>query len=388
MSLARHLLQFVHDPEFVRYSGLMRQPNVFRIVGQARWERWHSAFWAWLLDPDGTHGLEDYGLRRLFTLILDERCVREARTYDAQVTKLLSEGTLAVESVRPNERDPSEVAVEGVGKFDVWIQARRKDLPDEPRVNVLIEVKVESSVRRDQSKRYSDWLFGRHPQDQNLALYFLAGEAAGRTPMELVGDPRWAVLSYQMLHDEFLVPILSHPSLNPAVRFVIEQYVHNLAIPHKGIKMAISRQERELARSLYEKYSDVIDAIIEVLEEDERVDASAISPAEGRARGRIEVKMDGRSFVADSTGDLLEQVLKYWVDANKLSATPLPWGVSDKRYFVTDQTPALHPNGREFFSPRHYRNYTIETHKSRAQAMRTLQDFATVLGVRCEIVDL
>lgn len=388
LSLTRRLLQFVHDPQFVRYAGIVEQPNVFRITGQARWERWHSAFWAWLLDPEGTHGLGDYGLRRLMTLVLHDDCVRDAKLYDGLVTTLLSEGDVRVESVRPNERDPSEVAVPTVGKFDAWIQARHTGTPGERRVNVLIEVKVQSGIRRDQSKKYADWLFDHHPSETNLAIFFLAGEAAGRTPADLVGDHRWAVMSYQLLHDELLQPILSHPSLNPAVQFVVQQYVHNLAVPHKGIKMAITQQERDLARTLYEKYSDVIDAIIEVLEEEEEVDASAIAPTAGRSRGRLEVRIDGKAFVAESVADAFEQILKVWVDTGVLATSPLPWGVSDKRYFVTKDVPPLHPNGRAFFSPKTYKGYTIETHKSRAQAMRTLQAFCEVLGKKCEIVDL
>jgi hypothetical protein len=218
------------------------------------------------------------------------------------------------------------------------------------------------------------------------------------------------VLNYQILYDEFLDPILDHPGLNPDVRFVIEQFAHNLSVPYRGMKMAITREERALARALYEAHSEAIDAILEVLEDEAILDASGASaeavltdsqmigtggPSDtgpdvvsGRASGPIRIRMDSREFAANSAPGILEQALRYWVDNAKLAGTPLPWGVSASRYFVTNKLPPVHPNGRPFFAPRVYNDYAIETHKSRAQALRTLQDFCIEqLGLSFEILE-
>jgi hypothetical protein len=62
---ARQLLALEADPAFQRLRASQERTNLFRIVGKTDSERWHSAFWAWALDPAGSHGLGDHGLRRL-----------------------------------------------------------------------------------------------------------------------------------------------------------------------------------------------------------------------------------------------------------------------------------------------------------------------------------
>jgi hypothetical protein len=63
--LAQRLLRLEGDPNFVRLLATQTRTNLFRIVGTTETERWHSAFWSWVFDPDGSHGLGDFALRRL-----------------------------------------------------------------------------------------------------------------------------------------------------------------------------------------------------------------------------------------------------------------------------------------------------------------------------------
>ncbi|MEI2691136.1 MAG: hypothetical protein V9H69_16070 [Anaerolineae bacterium] len=60
-----------------------------------------------------------------------------------------------------------------------------------------------------------------------------------------MGDERWYCLDYQLLNDKLLLPLLDHPSLNDKVKPFIVQYVKNLKIRHKGVKMAITNEDKE-----------------------------------------------------------------------------------------------------------------------------------------------
>lgn len=70
-TLALALLRLEGDPDFERLEETQSRSNLFRIVGTSERERWHSAFWAWIFDPAGSHGLGDYGLRRLLARAAD-----------------------------------------------------------------------------------------------------------------------------------------------------------------------------------------------------------------------------------------------------------------------------------------------------------------------------
>lgn len=49
--------RLLNDLDFDRLDLELRTPNIFQILNIARAEIRHSNFLAWLLDPNGTHGL-------------------------------------------------------------------------------------------------------------------------------------------------------------------------------------------------------------------------------------------------------------------------------------------------------------------------------------------
>ena len=53
------------DPHFLQLEHWLNTPNLFQIVGKSDAERWHSAFWSWVLDPKGSHEMGGFAIRRL-----------------------------------------------------------------------------------------------------------------------------------------------------------------------------------------------------------------------------------------------------------------------------------------------------------------------------------
>lgn len=125
------------------------------------------------------------------------------------------------------------------------------------KVNVVFELKIDSRADAQQAVRYADWLWTNHPDDVNLLIFVTP--VLGNSSQATVGDERWYCLDYQLLNDKLLLPLLDHPHLNDKVKPFILQYIKNLKGRHKGIKMAITHEEKRLALALYEKYSDVFD---------------------------------------------------------------------------------------------------------------------------------
>lgn len=387
-SFSGRLVRLISEPDFVRFEQLLREPNIFRIVGRSHFERWHSCFWGWLLDPDGSHLLGQYPLVRLLMLLLDRRAVVPQRARANRLLALLPTVSFSDVKVAPNEWVPKERSVKGLGRFDVFLQGGFADrLGNGGRVNVVIEFKIASKPDQRQSRRYADWLLRAHPKDENFLIHVTP--SLGRSAVESAGDARWFCLDYQLLNDGLLSAAIQHPNLNPKVQPFILQYMKNLNSRQNGVKLAFTEEERRLALALYEKYADVFDAIYDTL-----VAAELLEPTPSRARlargwtrGRIAVRIGGRLFQGGMVAELFERVLRHLVDKGILKKLPLPWGTSVQRFIITNEKPAVHPSGRRFFYPVEYRGYTLETHYDRRRALQVLKELCDALDLSFEAVE-
>jgi PD-(D/E)XK nuclease superfamily len=386
-TFSERMVHLISETNFIRFEQVLTEPNIFKIVGRSHYERWHSCFWGWLLDPNGTHLLKNYPLIRLLLLLSDERTLKSSGK-----CKLL-QNLPAIEftdvEVTPNEFVSNERSVEGVGRFDIFLTAKytNKISGEAGSLNVIFEFKIDTKPTKQQSSKYADWLLSAHPKDDNLLVYI--NPTLGQTSEETVGDKRWCCLDYQLLNDKLLTPLLEHPSLNDKTKPFIIQYVKNLKIRQKGIKMAITDEEKKMALALYEKYSDVFDSIYDALKAADVIEhsTSETGSTRGRARGRMAVKIAGKVFDGAMVMDIYEKVLKFIVDKDYIKKLPLPWGTTDTRYIITNQAPPVHPSGREFFSPVKYRHYAIETHYARERAMQVLNELCQKLELTFEKIE-
>lgn len=372
----------------IRYSNILSEPNFFTIVGRTHYERWHSAFYGWLLDVNGSHLTRDYVLTRFLLLTYDEKCLKPSSHNKSALAKILPTIEFENVEVAPNEKFSSEVSVKDLGRFDVFLTADyRIGLGKLRRINIIFELKIDSNIDASQSKKYADWLFENHPNDINILIYILPKLLSDSKAT--VGDKRWYCVDYQLVNDKILMPILEHPNLNHKVQPFIIQYIKNLKIRHKGVKMAITGEEKKLAVELYEKYSDVFDSIFDALQEENILEYSTSDvPVKGRKFGRLAVKVNGKIFEADTVRKLLKSILVYLVDEGLLERVPLPWGISASRYIVTNEEEPAHPNGRRFFYPESYKGYTIETHFARERALAVLDLLSKKLEIEYEPVDV
>jgi len=348
----QRLLSLISEPEFIKFENILGEPNFFRIVGRAHYERWHSSFFGWLLDPNGSHLLSDYILRRLLFLLLDEKCLKSSSHSENFLVHTLPIAEFSEIQSSPNEYVPVETSVSGVGRFDIFITANLVDSNGQTKkLNIVFELKIDSKPDNKQSTKYAEWLYSNHPNDINLLIYLTP--ALMSDSKATVGDSRWYCLDYQLLNDKLLIPILDHPDLNEKVKPFIIQYIKNLKTRYRGIKMAITNEEKRLALSLYEKYSDVFDSIYDVLVAAGAIDFSTsdVVVGKGRESGRIAVKIENKVISNETVRLLFQDVLKFIVDKGYVQRLPLPWGMSNDRYVLTTEEPAVHPNGRQFFTP-------------------------------------
>lgn len=385
---SQKLLELISEPSFIKYTNILSEPNFFTIVGRTHYERWHSAFYGWLLDPNGSHLMRDYVLTRFLLLTFDEKCLKSSNHTKTSLSRVLPTIEFENIEVTPNEFFSSEISVKDLGRFDVFLTADYHNSSGvSGRLNIIFELKIDSNVHADQSEKYADWLFENHAGETNVLIYILPKLLTDSK--STVGDARWYCLDYQLINDKILLPILEHPSLNHKVQPFIIQYIKNLKVRYKGVKMAITNEEKKIAMELYEKYSDVFDSMFDALQEANVIDYSTSDiPVKGRKAGRLAVKVNGKVFEADIVRNLLKNILVYLVDESLIKKIPLPWGFGTSRYIVTNVDEPIHPNGRGFFYPESYKGYTIETHFSRERALVVLDFLCKKLEIEYEPVDV
>lgn len=387
-SFTQRLLSLISESEFIKFENVLSEPNFFKIVGRAHYERWHSSFFGWLLDANGSHLLSDYVLRRFLLLLLDEKCVKASNQSEKYLTTVLPTAEFSEIQVSPNENLPTETSVSGIGRFDIFVTAEYSGFDGNTgKLNIIFELKIDSKPNGKQSSKYADWLFTNHPHDVNLLVYVTPKLL--QDSQSTVGDKRWYCMDYQLFNDKLLVPLLDHPNLNEKVKPFIIQYMKNLKTRYRGIKMAITNEEKRLALALHEKYSDVFDSIYDALVATGSIDFSTtdLEDNKGRATGRIAVKLGNKVFSNGTVRLLYEDVLKYIVDKQYVFKTPLPWGTTNTRYILTNENPPIHPNGKPFFYPVTYKDYTIESHYARERSLQVLRNLCEKLELDFEVIE-
>jgi hypothetical protein len=332
--------------------------------------------------------MRDYVLTRFLLLTHDEKSLKPQNHNKNILSKILPTIEFENIEVAPNEYFSSEVSVKDLGRFDVFLTADYRNASGRlSRINIVFELKIDSNIDAVQSQKYADWLFNNHPDDINILIYILPKLLSDAKTT--VGDARWYCIDYQLVNDKILLPILEHPNLNHKVQPFIIQYIKNLKVRYKGVKMAITNEEKKLAVELYEKYSDVFDSIFDALQEENILEYSTSDmPVKGRKSGRLAVRIDGKVFEADTVRNLLKSILIYLVDNGFLEKIPLPWGSGASRYIVTNEEEPMHPNGRSFFYPESYKGYTIETHFARERTLVVLDALCKKLEIEYEPVDV
>jgi|TARA_B100001971_G_scaffold152492_1_gene141727 hypothetical protein len=340
------LLKLISDPSFLKFQSMINEPNIFKIIGRTHLERAHSNFWGWLIDPNGSHKLGSFVIQKILLQLIDKSTLPSSKISIGYLKSILPKLYLDDLEVSPNEFNPKEKNITDVGRFDIYATGQSK--LDEKNIIILFELKIDSPIRKTQSEKYLNWLFSNFENEITIPIYFLP--ILGSDSKATVGDDRWFCISYQKLHDSILIPVLNHPDLNKMAKDFIDQYLKTLRTTYKGIKMAITTEERELATSIYEKHAEAIDSLIEILSDNDIIDfGSSELSSSGRGSGKISIEINKNVLEGNSVSDLYRNVLKYLVDEKFINKIVMPWGTGKKRYLITNDREPIHPSGRQFF---------------------------------------
>ncbi len=228
----------VLDRDLEKLEALLSEFNLFDALGIARREVLHSAFLAWLLSPQETHGLGDYFLRRFLM-----ETTAKARALGISALSSIDVDAWNLSNVEiATERHRIDILV--VGAADGFV--------------CPIENKIGADEHSDQLARYRNIVETEYP---NLTPFPIFLTPDGREPQDDNDREKWVSLSYETINQLMdRVLQMRGSSISPAVSDFLSQYKRTL-----GRHVLATRDNiDELAYQVYVKHKTAIEHIISV----------------------------------------------------------------------------------------------------------------------------
>lgn len=214
------------DNDFEQLSLIRNKPNIFETLGVKSYEIRHSNFLAWLLDPNGNHGLKNYFLKRFLINIFKDV---KSKIKVIDIHNLLEQNILI-----HRERFYIDLLVE----FDNAV--------------VIIENKINAVEGSGQLKRYREVVSKNYSNHKNIECVFLTKDGYESSIPE-----HYITMSYDdiriILED---VLLYNSDNLNLHTKIYISDYIDNL-------KKNILQMDpaNKLAEKIYLNHKELFDFI-------------------------------------------------------------------------------------------------------------------------------
>lgn len=277
-NLNNQIVALYNDPLFQELKAYYSKTTIFNILKIERNENRHSAFLAWLLDANGSHGLKEEPLRK-FLRALAVSAVSETESIDKTLANSFVSGNYSYENLVVETE--KSVETEKKGRIDVFVSfdmetanketANKGNANNKTHVYIIIENKVYSKEHDEQTEKYLEWA---RKQDEEPAVIgvFLAPDkiencSADSDVFEFVK------FTYEDLLEKVIEPLLCM-EMTDKNRWILNDYILNLGQPAKSWNdkedkpekedriLAVSSAKRKDFRRLYRKHRVLFDTIL------------------------------------------------------------------------------------------------------------------------------
>lgn len=223
---------FLEDEDLETLEDIAQEFNIFEVLDAVRQELRHSSFLAWLLDPNGNHGLGDYFLKRFLW-----RTAALAKKRDMKMISPIGVDTL----------DLADVTVRREWRnIDILISAESQ------RFVCAIENKVESSEHGNQLSRYSNTCKTEFPGYRHHFVFLT------RWDTEPSSD-EWVPVGYDAVLD-LVERVISakQGALGDEIRLFLQHYASMLRRHIVG-----QSQIEELCQRIYSRHRQALDLLFQ-----------------------------------------------------------------------------------------------------------------------------
>ena len=272
-TIKSEIINFYNDPLYQELKAYYGKTTLFNILKIERNENRHSAFLAWLLDENGSHGLGEEPLKRFMRLLakMDDRYNEPFLVGNYTIENMDVVTELPVKAEGHHKSGRIDIFVD----FDYRLLTGTKEERNKVQhVHVIVENKVYTNEHDDQTKLYCDWARqeykGKH--NQTIIGVFLAPEK----PEKCSGDEKdgfeYVKITYQDILQDLIEPLLKI-EMSPEARIFITDYIINLGQPvqdkegnEKGNNqdtiLAVSNANESKFIQLYERNEELLNAAL------------------------------------------------------------------------------------------------------------------------------
>ena len=216
----------------------LSEVNIFDVLKLKEHEIRHSNILAWLLDPNGSHGLGDTFIRLFIAHVIKKN--RAVHGLDVMTWSYLNLTDCEI------QREKHWPDTGKKDSLDILLTAHQPVGLD---YLIAIENKVRSSEGPDQTVKYRAHIEADNPASVKMFVYLTAKD-------EVPNDDRWATLSYCDIY-EILGHILKYTAMSPEAKLLLDNYRKVCA----DIMGMYDMEIRAKVKKIYREHKDAIDLI-------------------------------------------------------------------------------------------------------------------------------
>lgn len=334
------LARFQNSSTVEKLKNSLHDKSILEVLGVGRRELSHSNFLAWLLNPNESHGLGYYSVKKLLLILAgkgpDSDAEKESIPEELLQRMLL--GTFIFKGVKVQTEVltkfiKTENWVNDDGRVDIVIDIEFDGVNVKGKtvdnLMIVLENKVFSSENgkyRTQTKVYHDYFERKKADNQHCVYVYLTPIGKPRC-----SDPHFIHITYQDILDKILIPATERPELAQRTLFILKEYIKNLSITidnkNNNVPMAMTKEQVLLLKNFWDENSDLIMTCMEALSEDpecgmqddiKKVKETLDTMNNSRHFFKMKFDYDGTHYPGPyGQGRLVQAIIKAYVDKHK-----------------------------------------------------------------------
>lgn len=304
--IREQIISFKNDTYYQKLKSFYKSRSYAEILGVERRELSHSNFLAWLLDHRADHRLGDTPLRRFLDLLVSnsDNTTDESKnelfnmivSEDINVTNyhVYREYTLHnSEQITDKKGNNKSIKTKSSGRLDLLIDIEYQKEDDIiGNLKIVIENKVASKERKDQTNRYYEYFEKQKSNNEHLDIlyvflvpyttYFIIESSEKKK--KLCENENFIIVTYQDLVND-VIEKLYNEKLNERTAFILKDYVNTLSQPalnknkeNKGkeLIMALGQEEKELLKQFWTRNEELILAALYAIKTSDDTDSNIV----------------------------------------------------------------------------------------------------------------
>lgn len=256
--LKKNIAKWYNSSVYHKLSSHLQRTDFFKILGVSRNELQHSKFIAWLLNPNETHDLGEFPLRKFLQLLAMSR--KEESEFPENLENGFVLGNykfgksiqITTEEFIQNKKNRLDIVIK-----DLSIENISKEF------FILIENKVGSQESQGQTQTYYDWAKSKCEQKNSTIVPICVFLHPSDT--EECECNKFINITYQDLVNMVIEPCLLKTNSDKTI-FYIKEYLKTLSYSPENPKMlvmAFSNEEKELCQIFFEENKKLLNDIRE-----------------------------------------------------------------------------------------------------------------------------